>query len=789
LNLKKILLCLIACCSLSLILTYSTTSVVAQGEVQEMSIAALKSDKGRTQINKTISVKGYLVVLPEGQAVLVDDLTITSINTPLAQGRHIILDKKSSSMLSQERHHGSFVTLTGKITLSNAPEDLAMAKDFGEVSLLRLSLAKEPQILRERDAKTEIPRYMLGNPRKNPNATMSCKRYALLFSGGVNTANAHPRYWNDIRYLYDVLRNKYGYSDQDIFVIYKDGISPQAGYTVDYPATPTGWTNAVNDLNTRMSTNGKGQLFFFATNHGGGYYDATKAKTISGSSGIAGGISDTSGDESIAPHGAVDPYMIDETVYHYNSSPIQISDDQLATWINSIQFTNLVAVLEPCFSGGLIWDLRGNNRIIMSAANEFEYSWGSATYDFFSMYFTDALSGSKILGSAPVNADTDGNGEVSMLEAFLYAKSVDTWEYPQYEDDGDGISTGSPSVNLTNPTDGYWGKDVYLGCKFTNKGDVWMRDKWSDNGGEPDPATASQNMWESPYIWVRNAPDGLTNQHMHQNPISSATNHVYVKVHNGAHTATTGTLQIFYANASAGLSWNSTPITSGSVTTYGDWTLMNTLMNVTLPGLSTQVLTTPWTIPSTQAGHYCLMARWSSPGDTPMGETSDINANVRNNNNLVWRNMNIIALSSNQSSQKASFIVKNDDKRFKAINLVIKPSISDREMSFLKFGRVTVELDDIMMEAVKRAGIKGNGFRQEGNRFFITNPEGMFLENIVLDPKVKGTVNLIFESLPNTPVRIFEISAIQQGIGGEKGQKTEVIGGVSYRIHKSTIRE
>lgn len=136
-----------------------------------------------------------------------------------------------------------------------------------------------------------------------------------------------------------------------------------------------------------------------------------------------------------------------------------ITDEQLAGWINNIPFTKLVAVLEPCFSGGLLWDLRGPNRILMSAANEFEYSWGGSTNDFFAVYFTDALNWSSLFNQTQVNADANHDRVISMKEAFLYAKSMDNFEYPQYEDNGDGISTTTPGM----VGDGVNG-DFDLGC-------------------------------------------------------------------------------------------------------------------------------------------------------------------------------------------------------------------------------------------------------------------------------------------------------------------------------------
>src|SRR5262245_2765842 len=71
-------------------------------------------------------------------------------------------------------------------------------------------------------------------------------------------------------------------------------------------------------------------------------------------------------------------------------------------------------------------------------------------------------------------------------------------------------------------------------CSSPGRADVWMKDTWSDTGQEPDPAQTALAMWESPYIWVRNAQDTLlTAQHEHQNPINNQQNFVYVKLHNG----------------------------------------------------------------------------------------------------------------------------------------------------------------------------------------------------------------------------------------------------------------
>ena len=89
--------------------------------------------------------------------------------------------------------------------------------------------------------------------------------------------------------------------------------------------------------------------------------------------------------------------------------------------------------------------------MIFTAANQYENSYGDYSadnidFDTFSYYFTCALNGATYDGK-PVNADTNGDGHVSLLEAFLYAQAQDKeMEHPMMDDSGDGIGTSTPSA-------------------------------------------------------------------------------------------------------------------------------------------------------------------------------------------------------------------------------------------------------------------------------------------------------------------------------------------------------
>ncbi len=129
-----------------------------------------------------------------------------------------------------------------------------------------------------------------------------------------------------------------------------------------------------------------------------------------------------------------------------------IYDDQLAELVNQLSVAKVVVVALPCFSGGLVEDLTSTNRVICAATIEEAVSWGNQ----FIRGFVAALHGRNEYGSV-VNADTNQNGFVSMLEAFNYAARNDYYdEIPQYDDNGDGLSH-------TDPVPAGW--DGTLGCQ------------------------------------------------------------------------------------------------------------------------------------------------------------------------------------------------------------------------------------------------------------------------------------------------------------------------------------
>ena len=418
----------------------------------EQPISELKSKNFSDYIGKEVKVTGYLVFDEDGGAQLISDLKLLEANSLIGETNYIRLEERSvtaSLSKSKEELFGAQVEMTATVQESSSDVVKRMTDLLGAPSVVELKFSVLPKIIKPRPQDWQIP-SVINICELHPQicqfaGTFLSTHYALLFSGGINSGNAHARYWNDLKYMYMTLKKK-GYTDDRIVVIYKDGVAGDAvgDMPVDYAATSTGINDAFAFLKGKMDSND--QLLFFATNHGGGFHQAENVNYS--------GATDSDGDE-------IDTYLKDETIFYYNQSGV-ITDDLMAQKFADLKMGTFIAVLEPCFSGGFLRDLSGNGRVIISAANEFEFSWGRSggQYDEFSYHFTAALNGQTPEGTT-VNADQNGDGSVSMYEAYRYAKTNDgAAEHPKYDDNGDKVGTDYPEIGTTD--DGPFGKNVFL---------------------------------------------------------------------------------------------------------------------------------------------------------------------------------------------------------------------------------------------------------------------------------------------------------------------------------------
>lgn len=341
------------------------------------------------------------------------------------------------------------------------------------------------------------------------------------------------------------------------------------------------------------------------------------------------------------------------------------------------------------------------------------------------------------------------------------------WSNPGQAISGDnaGVSTGTQQEDNHRVLNNTALTVANFRCSGRTRNDVWMKDTWSDTGAEPDAAQASLAMWQSPYLWVRNTADtDLTHRHQHENPVKGQANFIYTKVHNGGGSAT-GSLEIYAAPASTGLAWP------------GSWTLVQA-QPLTLAASATQIAETSWTPPD--EGHYCLVARWVSAAD-PMttAETSNIDANTRANNNIIWRNVNVVDLGGD-SEDTVSLLVANPTRDRMVVQLYLRPA---GPRSFLDFGSVTAKLDDKLMAVWTAAQFGGEGFARDGSTVVLKGGKGAVLQRLVLPPRFEGRLSLTFKRpASGYPREKFGFEVVQM-----IGDRT--YGGVAYDIHTDRVED
>jgi len=299
-------------------------------------------------------------------------------------------------------------------------------------------------LMGEGTSTTEIysEEYASANPKPTLYVEYTVKKYAVLISGGWNKDNNYARYWNDLYFMYKILEN-YGFAAGDIYVLYADGNIPssancsnpddvvEATDIIDYSATEDNLGTVFNTLGSNMT--GNDYLFVYSTDHGS-YVD-----------------SNSDGDCDFG-----EPAVL--VLWGESIRDDEFSGNQYLGEITN--YAKITVVMEQCFSGGFVGEVSRSNCVIMTACRNTESSWACDTeghYDEFVYHFQSALNWATPQ-STPVDADSDGNGYISMLEAFEYAVNHDSQdEHPQLDDDANGLSQEGGDAN-----DGSLADDTYL---------------------------------------------------------------------------------------------------------------------------------------------------------------------------------------------------------------------------------------------------------------------------------------------------------------------------------------
>lgn len=281
--------------------------------------------------------------------------------------------------------------------------------------------------------------------------------------------------------------------------------------------------------------------------------------------------------------------------------------------------------------------------------------------------------------------------------------------------------------------------------------DLWSKDVSDDIGAEPD--TSAQPMYISDDIWVRNASDGIANQD-HQNPeYGSSTTSVYVRVRNRGCTGNaSGTVRLYWAKASTGLSWPAP--WDGSVTSPA---LMGSLIGsqpVSVAAEDDEILVFPWSPPNpadyasfgADAGHFCLLSRIETGPGPGFGmtvpETGNLYANVQNNNNIVWKNITVVDEIAEDGRISAAIIGNFDVERHEARLVFTTPK--DEPYSIFDWGQVWLDATTEMLKLWKRSDGKFDGLKRLDDTTYLVLAPGASIGPFTLRPGDFAALRLRF---------------------------------------------
>lgn len=264
----------------------------------------------------------------------------------------------------------------------------------------------------------------------------SVARYALLIAGitGIHPGDVYA-YWDDVAYMYHVLKDVKGYDPKNIQVVFTDGNGTfnNANKMINYSATRANLIKAFQYIGGKIKNDAshRDHLLIYVTDHGG----ATNT------------ICMNNGDD--------------------------ITDTQFASMVDTYignKASMMVIVMNQCYGASFIDNLHGINRTIQTATNAWDSQvsiyqswdmsingqWHNGGHAYFSVEYISAIHNTEVgkgyypdqgvynyptdcysypdaksictqCHTSPISSglDTDNNKAISFHEAFTYALNHD----------------------------------------------------------------------------------------------------------------------------------------------------------------------------------------------------------------------------------------------------------------------------------------------------------------------------------------------------------------------------
>ena len=335
--------------------------------------------------------------------------------------------------------------------------------------------------------------------------------------------------------------------------------------------------------------------------------------------------------------------------------------------------------------------------------------------------------------------------------------------------------------------------------------DLYIKKYDTDEGNTPVPAGTP--LWITPDIWVRNNPDGFLNQVNEPVTMSGPSDkaYVYVKVKNKGQAPNrdevVGDIKVYWAQASAGLSWPN-PWTGGSTVTCGGVArpLGNLIGNKPLRRVNENFFNTvhhagmpstlerdyyiyefewsslpdpdhytscllPW-----EPEHFCILARIQEEGHTTPIST-DLGSNLTSSNNVALRNITILR-DGVQSMRPGGILWGNyTSTPMKNVKLLIKFE-TQADAQLLQHADVYLKLDNATVAHWAKVKGKSSSMTRNGSTFRLL-ADGGYIENFSLPSNtIKGASVVVQPKNGKQIANTYKFDLVQyEGstvIGGER---------------------
>ena len=324
--------------------------------------------------------------------------------------------------------------------------------------------------------------------------------------------------------------------------------------------------------------------------------------------------------------------------------------------------------------------------------------------------------------------------------------------------------------------------------------DLWMKDSPAEPGIEPNVLDDGPGLGyhsEAIKINLGNKPWDVSSGHnhvIHENPRHGVDNYAYVELSNrGCVPGGAGDeVKLYFSKASTGLLWPLHWINYTQVgLLYGDQIGSIILPNDINPGEQITVKI-PWTnVPDPDdfgafdPNHFCLLARIISSDDPiTFPEVPPVATNTVNNNNIVWKNVNVI----NEFGEIGRVIVRNirDEVTKAEIHFEFDDFIFE---NFIAPGKIEINLDPELMLLWQEGGGVVQNMELYEDHFLITNMDNAYLGNIVLQPEQAFNVNILFDTEDTPFVDTPSLFQVVQ----YSGENMEFDGGVAFELGRAPL--